>query len=122
MTPRRLRRTSPIRTKAALKRAASEAIRTSAASASPNPAPAAAPLTAAITGVGIRRRAAIAPAHCSWPANISGTDHLTQPRRVVEIEAGAEPTPRAGDDQRADRLVGADLLGERAQLGERRRR
>ncbi|CAB4990955.1 unannotated protein [freshwater metagenome] len=62
---------SPMRMNAALNRAAGEAIRISAASASAMPAPAAAPFTAAITGLSICRNPAIERAHDSCQARRS---------------------------------------------------
>ena len=55
----------PIRTNAALNRAAGEASRMSAASAKASPAPAAAPFTAAMTGLRIRWKPVTAAAHDS---------------------------------------------------------
>ena len=81
---------SPIRTNAALKRAPGEPIRMSAASASASPPPVAAPLTAAMTGIGSERIAVSARAARSCCVEHPERRQVGQAVGVGEVEAGAE--------------------------------
>ena len=79
----------------------------SQASASEKPAPAAGPLTAAITGKGMRRRSTIAWCRTSAPRRTSEgrskSSDSTPLRNQSDVAARAEGLAGAGDDQRPQR-------------------
>ena len=80
--------------------AASDATRRSQAQANESPAPAAAPFTAAMTGFWSERmRRTFGWYVCSSASSIDAGDLA----ELLQVLSGAEPLPRAGDDDAPDR-------------------
>ena len=116
---------TPILRKTAPNVAAGEAVRMSQASASAKPPPTHAPFTAAIHGLRDRwmRSCSVARWSCHMkPATVgrnvfgAGGDALR-----LQVEARAEPAPRAGDDDGTQRRVDVDRRHDTIELTDHRR-